>query len=693
MDVNHPQKYLNYRSLVEKGISPDLIPADAVIFGKPMSFYEKHRHTVWIISLLSLLVIYLIVRYIFTQRNLRHEREKEVMHLRRYEVLFNNMPISYLRYYVFRDDKGEFAYQLLNKNMACDKMFIDFEGNKNLSFIESLIFAEAERDRIEAVANNGQSSLYQEVQSSESGKNYDVYICQSEKKSIIDIFMIDKTKQIEALHKMLKYARMNNRILEMLPDNIIIFRKDHAISKLINQSNDNSAFMLSEIINKTSTNPAFDKVRNQFAKAIDEAFATNELVTFDYQMQTPGGLGYFKARLNTISNTQVCCNIHDYSEMMKDKIDVLNSKVELEHLNHKLQIVLDAAFVTPWTIDLKKQTVIVLGKEYQVEDIRKRVHPDDIKNYNDCIESLISNHDKQGIEPHNIRINFNGHRFHWYKMRCIVDTFDKQGNPSILIGSAEDIDKQKQIEDNLIEAKEKAEESNKLKSAFIANMSHEIRTPLNAIIGFSEVLSVSQSLSEEEKVLFRKNIATNKDLLMQLFSDILDLAKIDAGTIEFNYVEEDFTSIIKSVATSARLRENSNKDVKLIIEDVPDSCILFTDPHRVTQVITNFVNNAIKFTIAGTISIGYSITEDNMIYCHVTDTGIGISKEQQPKIFERFVKLNSFKQGTGLGLSICKMIIEKMNGQIGVVSEQDKGSTFWFKIPILKEAPLMEENG
>jgi signal transduction histidine kinase len=379
--------------------------------------------------------------------------------------------------------------------------------------------------------------------------------------------------------------------------------------------------------------------------------------------------------------------------MMQDKIDVLNSKVELEHLNHKLQIVLDAAFVTPWTIDLKKQTVIVLGKEYQIEDIRKRVHPDDIRDYNDCIESLISNHDKQGIEPHNIRINFNGHRFHWYKMRCIVDSFDNQGNPAILIGSAEDIDKQKQIEDNLIEAKEKAEESNKLKSAFIANMSHEIRTPLNAIIGFSEVLSVSQTLSEEEKVLFRKNIATNKDLLMQLFSDILDLAKIDAGTIEFNYVEEDFTSIIKSVATSARLRENSNKDVKLVIEDVPDSCILFTDPHRVTQVITNFVNNAIKFTLAGTISIGYSITEDNMIYCHVTDTGIGIPKEHQPKIFERFVKLNSFKQGTGLGLSICKMIIEKMNGQIGVVSEQDKGSTFWFKIPILKEAPLMEENG
>ena len=157
--------------------------------------------------------------------------------------------------------------------------------------------------------------------------------------------------------------------------------------------------------------------------------------------------------------------------MMRDKLDIINNKKELEHLNHKLQIVLDAAYVVPWTLDLRKWKIIVKNREYDVDSVKRQVHPDDLDDYNNCIEKLIQTSDRKGIDPHNIRINFDGRGYHWYKMRCIVDKWDINNKPTILIGSAEDVDKQKQIEINLIEAKEKAEESNKLKSAFIARMS------------------------------------------------------------------------------------------------------------------------------------------------------------------------------------------------------------------------------
>lgn len=686
VDSNSPKKYLNFKLLMSKGIDSSLIPQDAVLFGKPLSFYERHRRTVWVIGILIAIMLFLILKYVITQRNLRHEREKEVLHLKRYEMLFNNMPIAYLRYFISKDDNGKLYYKILNKNKVCDNIFVSNKGVQSISSFEKLIFTPDEKDNIEKIAK-GNPAHYMEVRCSECEKNFDVYICPSEKESVIDIFVLDKTKQIEALHKVIKYARMNNRILEMLPDDIIIFQRDHSISKLINHSGNKSALLLDNIFNKTSTHPNILPIINKFNDSIDRAFDTNELVGFDYEIKENDSSSYFKARLNAISNTQVCCNIHDYTEMMRDKLDIINNKKELEHLNHKLQIVLDAAYVVPWTLDLNKWKIIVKDTEYDVDTVKRQVHPDDLDDYNNCIEKLIQTSDRKGIDPHNIRINFDGRGYHWYKMRCIVDKWDINNKPTILIGSAEDVDKQKQIEINLIEAKEKAEESNKLKSAFIANMSHEIRTPLNAIIGFSEVLSSSCKLNEEEKALFRKNIAINKDLLMQLFSDILDLAKIDAGTIEFFYEKEDFTKIINNVISSALIRMKRDNKVQLVIDEIPESYTTITDPKRINQVITNFINNAIKFTASGTIKLGYRITEDNMIYCYVSDTGIGISDEQQEKIFERFIKLNSFKQGTGLGLSICKMIIEKMDGEIGVDSKQGQGSTFWFKIPILDKIP------
>ncbi|NDV82287.1 ATP-binding protein [Bacteroides sp. 51] len=248
-----------------------------------------------------------------------------------------------------------------------------------------------------------------------------------------------------------------------------------------------------------------------------------------------------------------------------------------------------------------------------------------------------------------------------------------------IIFTAWDITDMKLMERELRRAKEQAEESNRLKSAFLANMSHEIRTPLNAIVGFSSILA--QEVSEEEKVEYLSIIEHNNNLLLQLISDILDIAKIEAGTLEYVYSEVDMNRILTEIEQTSRLKLKEGSKVEIISELALPDLQLYTEQTRVMQVITNFINNAIKFTEEGSIRFGYHIPEDGYIYFYVTDTGTGIPADKQEKIFNRFIKLDTFEQGTGLGLSISKSIVETLGGDIGVESEERKGSTFWFTLP------------
>lgn len=248
-----------------------------------------------------------------------------------------------------------------------------------------------------------------------------------------------------------------------------------------------------------------------------------------------------------------------------------------------------------------------------------------------------------------------------------------------MVLTVHDVTRRKKAEKELIIAKEKAEKADISKSAFLANMSHEIRTPLNAITGFAEIMGSANT--EEEKAQYQEIIKMNADLLMQLVNDILDMSKIEAGTLEFVYSMVDINQLLSDLQQLFQMRVNdAGGIIKIIAEPSRPSCLISTDRNRVAQVLSNFTSNAMKFTHEGTIRIGYEI-RDTELYFYVKDTGTGIPADKLPDVFGRFVKLNKDKKGAGLGLSISQTIVNKLDGQIGADSVEGEGSTFWFTIP------------
>ena len=269
-------------------------------------------------------------------------------------------------------------------------------------------------------------------------------------------------------------------------------------------------------------------------------------------------------------------------------------------------------------------------------------------------------------------------QWNWIRTNVVVNQFKPENGVIELIGINYDITELKETESKLIDAKEKAETADRLKSAFLANMSHEIRTPLYAIVGFSSLLV--QEENPEEREQYMAIVEENNELLLQLISDILDLSKMEAGTFDFVERELDVNLLCEDMVRVMKLK--AKPGVEVVFDRHLPECVIASDRNRLNQVIANFINNAIKFTATGSIRLGYDRIDAGHLRFYVADTGIGIMQEKQTEIFDRFVKLNSFVHGTGLGLSISKSIVEQLGGTIGVESEPGKGACFWFTLPI-----------
>ncbi len=311
----------------------------------------------------------------------------------------------------------------------------------------------------------------------------------------------------------------------------------------------------------------------------------------------------------------------------------------------------------------------------EIIGIHSHFHPEDRAVMLDFLAKVVKGESTKLCRD--VRIRRADGSYTWTRVNVLVRNYRPQDNVIEMLCINFDITQLKETEQMLIKAKEKAEEADRLKSAFLANMNHEIRTPLNAIVGFSSMLEEAED--QEEKHQYITIIEDNNKLLLQLISDILDLSKIEAGTFDIIPERVNAKQLCNDLFQAMQMK--TNPQVELRLKDNLPELTFTSDKNRLYQVLLNFVTNALKFTSEGNITIDYQI-DGNEVKFSVQDTGMGIEPEKQEAIFTRFVKLNSFIPGTGLGLPICQSIVTQLGGKIGVESEPGRGACFWFTHPI-----------
>ena len=313
------------------------------------------------------------------------------------------------------------------------------------------------------------------------------------------------------------------------------------------------------------------------------------------------------------------------------------------------------------------------------EQFAQMVHPNDIEGVITALTLTV--HGSLIETPVSYRLRRGDGQWEWFEAQS---TYLGQGTqtPFRLVGVCMSTQEHKKIEEELTKARDKAQQSDKLKSAFLANMSHEIRTPLNAIVGFSNLLvDGDMSFQKEEIKEFLSLIYLNCEQLLALISDILDLSKIESNTMVFNITEQPLTPLLQNILRAQQI--NVPQEVELLLDLPATDTIITTDPLRLKQVINNLINNAIKFTSKGTVTLGYKQNNDQ-VSIFVKDTGTGIDEDKMNRIFERFYKGDNFVQGTGLGLAISHTIIEHLKGTITVTSKVGEGSCFTIQHPVKK---------
>ena len=601
------------------------------------------------------------------------------------------MPMGYIRMSIIRDENNKPCdYRVTDANEVSSTFF----GLPLESYIGSLA-SEKHPDYLQKL------NFLEEILDSNSYREKDEYFPRTErythwviyspgKDEIVGLFL-DSTGSVQANRALDRSEKLFQNIFANIPAGVEIYDKDGYLIDLNNKD-----LEIFGVVNKSDVIGVNFFDNPNVPQNIRDRVRNEDLVDFRLNYSFEQAEGYYETnRSNAIELYSKVSKLYDnegnfsgYILISIDNTERIDAMNRIRDFENFFLMISDYAKVGYAKLNLLnrkgyaiKQWYKNLGEEEdtlldEVVGVYTHMHPEDRKRFLDFYDEVRDGKRRHFQGEMRIRRPGTKNEWNWVSSNVMVTNYKPEENEIEIIGINYDITELKETEAELIQARDKAEMMDRLKSAFLANMSHEIRTPLNAIVGFSDLLVETEELSERQEYI--KIVRENNDLLLQLISDILDLSKIEAGTFEFTNGDVDVNLLCEDIVRSMGMK--AKEEVELVLDNHLPVCHVISDRNRIHQVISNFVNNAMKFTSEGSIHVGYKL-KDGELEFYVEDTGIGIEKEQLPHIFERFVKLNSFVHGTGLGLSICQSIVEQLGGRIDVDSEKGKGSRFWFTIP------------